>query len=78
MLISRCHCYTLSRVIHYQDLPQFADRYVHKYSNVKTSNINQRVCGGVVVEHRTPNQEDLGLIPTGGTVSLSKTHCVQT
>ena len=38
---------------------------LYKYFTLHTSCKDH---SGVVVEHRTPNREVLGLIPTGGTV----------
>ena len=35
-------------------------------SNKTSKSVRER--GGIVVEHRTPNREVLGLIPTGGTM----------
>ena len=35
-----------------------------------------RECGGIVVEHRTPNRKALGSITTGGTVMCPLARCI--
>ena len=42
--------------------------YTKVKSNKKRLLIIGGECGGVVVEHQTPNQEVLGSIPTGSTM----------